>query len=60
MELTGQVACMEEVRNVHKICLNNLKKKTTWETYKDNIKLGVTEIAWESVDCFGIPQGRNH
>jgi hypothetical protein len=47
------VACMGEKGHVHRVVVekqkqHHLKPRQRWE---DNIKIGLLETGWESVDC---------
>lgn len=62
MKLSGNVACMEEIRNVYRVMVRKAegnrpcgRRGRRWD---DNIKMSFTEIGWDSgLDSFGFRYG---
>jgi hypothetical protein len=63
MRWAGQVALMEEMSNSYKPLVWIPERKTPFgrpsRRWEDNIRMDLTEIGWEVVDCIHLAQDRN-
>lgn len=55
------MVCMEEKRHVHRVVVEKQEKDhlKPRQWCEDNIKIGLYETGWESVDCINLPQDRD-